>query len=139
MGTWGIESFADDIAVDWLDDLFESDPRAFFLHCLDLSGEDYLGHIACVGVVCTAEIIHALLREPRTGLPERAYEWLRQHQELDVQPFVATAIRGLGRVLGPNSEMFELWEDDGERLPAWEARIGDLMERLETVAAPEEH
>ena len=115
MGTWGIESFADDIAVDWLEDLFESDPLAFFRHCLDLTGEDYLGHIACVGVVCTAEMIHGLLREPRQGLPERANEWLQQHQSLDVQPLVTEAIIGLGRVMGKESEMFELWEDDGDR------------------------
>ena len=137
MGTWGIETFEDDIAVDWLEDLFDSHPVAFLRHCLDLTGHDYLGHVACIGIVCSSEMIHGLLCEPRSGMPEQAYEWLREHANLDAQPFVADAITGLGRVLGPSSEMRELWEDDGERFELWRSRVQDLVERLGAVATPE--
>lgn len=135
MGTWGIGSFQDDIAVDWLEDLFDSDPVAFFRQCLDLSGEDYLGHIACVGVVCTSEMIHGLLRQPRAGLPEAAHQWLEQHKALNVQPFLGEAIVGLERVRENKSEMFAMWEDDGDRLDQWRESVGDLIQRLEVVAA----
>jgi hypothetical protein len=135
MGTWGIESFHDDIAVDWLEDLFDSDPIAFFRQCLDLTGHDYLGHIACIGVVCTAEMIHGVLSEPRAGLPEAALQWLKVNQDLNVKPFVYEAIIGLGRVIGPESEMFEMWQDSENQLDAWQTHLRELVERLEVVAA----
>ncbi|MEM1068528.1 MAG: DUF4259 domain-containing protein [Planctomycetota bacterium] len=134
MGTWGIKSFEDDVAVDWLEDLYDSDPEAFFRHCLDLTGHDYLEHMACIGIVCTAEMLHGLLLEPRAGLPDTAMEWFEQHRELDVQPFVPDAINGLNRVIGPQSEMTELWQDDGDRFGEWQAHIQDLIVRLQAVA-----
>ncbi len=135
MGTWGIGSFEDDIAVDWLEDLYDSDPIAFFRHCLDLTDHTYLEHMACVGVVCTAEMIHGLLRSPRSGLPEAAREWFDQHRDLPVQSLVLEAIIGMGRVLGPDSEMVELWQDEGDRFDAWRSHQRDLIERLEAVVA----
>ena len=134
MGSWGPGTFEDDIACDWLEDLHESDPIAFFAHCLDLGDLQYVEFLACVGVVCTAEIVHSLICEPRAGLPEAAYEWLEENQRLDVVPLIPDTIAGLHRVLGPESEMHEMWEDSGN-LHVWEAKTSDLLRRLESVLA----
>jgi hypothetical protein len=135
MGTWGLETFEDDIASDWLEDLYESDPIAFFKHCLDHTRHDNLESLACVGVVCTAEIIHAVIREPRQGLPEVVHHWLDENKGLDVFPLIPGAIEGLRRVIGPHSQMHQLWEDDAERYDGWKQRIGDLLNRLELALA----
>lgn len=137
MGAWGPGTFEDDIACDWLEDLYDSDAVAFFEHCLDLSGLDQLGHLACVGVLCTAEMIHGLLLAPRDGLPEAAYRWIEKHVSLasSVQPMVPSAIEGLDRVLDSDSEMYLQWEDAGDELDHWISHVQSLKHQLELIAA----
>jgi len=135
MGSWGLGTFEDDIACDWLEDLQESDPIAFFEQCLDLSDHQYVEFLACVGVVCTAEIIHSLISEPRTGLPEAAHQWLGEHRRLNILPFIPDAIAGLRRVMGPDSEMRELWEDNDAMHCDWMIQMRDLVKRLESALA----
>ena len=133
MGTWGLGTFDDDIACDWLEDLCESDPRAFFAHCLDLTGLDDLEYLACIGVVCTAEMIHAVLRTPREGLPEFACQWAARHADLNFLPMVPDAIRGIDRVLEPQSEMHQLWEDNEEMYDCWKCQVQDLHRNLQSI------
>ena len=134
MGTWGLGTFDDDIACDWLEDLHESDPLAFFVQCLDLTDSNDLEYLACIGVVCTAEIIHALLRSPREGLPQAACRWAEQHKDLNVLPLLPDAIAGVGRVMQPDSELHELWEDNEEMYDRWRDQTRDLLRQLESIA-----
>jgi hypothetical protein len=133
MGTWGLGTFDDDIACDWLEDLFDSDPFAFFVQCLDLPPRDDLEFLACTGVVCTAEMVHGLIREPRGGLPGAALLWIEQHRELNVRPLVPAAIAGLHRVIHHNSEMHVRWEDHQELYASWLERISELVGNLESI------
>ena len=49
MGSWGIEIFEEDYALDWLADLCEhDDPKEFFEECLDIDDCD-LELIECSG------------------------------------------------------------------------------------------
>lgn len=131
MGTWGLGTFEDDIACDWLEDLHDSDPIAFFTHCLDLTGHDYLEFLACVGVVCTAEVVHGLILGPRPGLPAEVGAWIEKHKGLDVIHLVPASIVGMQRVIGSQSQMHDLWEDDALRFDAWKQQTNDLIHRLQ--------
>lgn len=135
MGSWGPRTFEDDLACDWLEDLLDSDPIAFFDHCLDLTGLDSLGMLACIGVVCTAEMIHGLLCEPRVGLPEAARRWLDRHQSLanEAMQLVPVAVSGIDRVLKPDSAMHLQWEDAGE-LDHWQREVTSLWLPLRTMS-----
>lgn len=135
MGTWGPGTFEDDIACDWVEDLFESDPIAFFVQCLDLEGESYLEFLACVGVVCTAEVISALLCGARRGLPEAIRQWVASNDTLNVLPLVPSAIEGLRRVAGDESEMQQRFEDNQEMYEPWLELVDDLIQRLQVHAA----
>jgi hypothetical protein len=117
-----------------LEDLHDSDPHAFFVHCLDLSGIDDLPYLACIGVVCTAEMIHALLCRYRPGMPPWAGPWIAAHRNLVVRPLVPAAIAGLRRVLEVDSEMHQRWQDNEEFYDCWLEGVNDLLERLEKVA-----
>ncbi len=130
MSSWGVGTFDDDIACDWLEDLFESDPVAFLRHCLDLSGHEYLEHLACVGVVCSAEVVLGLCASPRPDLPEAVYVWLNRHGSINGDDFLAAALTGLRRVTGPKSEMRERWEDHVEWRDQWKSSMADLDSRL---------
>ncbi|MCG8652644.1 MAG: DUF4259 domain-containing protein [Pirellulales bacterium] len=133
MGTWGMGAFDNDVAGDWLEDLADSDPIAFFRHCLDLSDQDYLEQVACVGVVCTAEILHGLLRSPRPELPETACRWIADHSTLMPFELVPAAIDGMEAVLDEPSEMRELWEDEAEHYAQWQAYMAQLTDGLRQV------
>ncbi len=153
MGTWGLGTFDDDFAVDWLEDLSDSDPIAFFKHCLDLTGHIPPGHLACVGVVCSAEMIHSVLAcrfntdadafatttsidTAGNPLPEAARDWLRQgswdraENAAALGRLVPDAVAGLHCVLADESEMRQLWEDDSESFQRWVAKITRLADRL---------
>jgi hypothetical protein len=130
MGAWGLGTFDDDIACDWLEDLGESDTTAFFRVCLDLRGHGDLEYVACVGVLCTAEMIHALLCGPRDGLPGAANEWLRKSPVVSAEQLVPSAIEGLKRILDNQSAMHQLWEDSNGSYQQWIDRVTDLADRL---------
>ncbi len=132
MGSWGPRTFEDDIACDWLEDLMDSDPIAFFDHCLELNEPGPLGMLACVGVVCTAEMLCGLLRGPREGLPESAHGWLDRHQALGVlvQSLLPDTVDALDRVLDPHSEMYQQWEDADVELITWTKQLTNLKNAL---------
>lgn len=119
MGPWGVGTFEDELACDWIEDLGDSDPIAFFRHCLDLRELDYLEYLAGIGVVCTAEVVHALCGSPRAGLPDAVLDWLSSHRALAVAGLLADAIAGMCRVLGPESELRVRWEDHEELGESW--------------------
>lgn len=134
MGTWGAGTFDDDIACDWLEDLFDSDPIAFFRQCLDLTGIRHLEHLACIGVVCTAEVIHAHVCKPRSGLPEVVDLWVDEHRSLDLTPLVPHAVSSLRRVIDPDSAMHQMWDDSQAMYRQWLDHILELLRRLEEVS-----
>ena len=132
MGPWGFRTFEDELACDWLEDLFDSDPVLFFRHCLDLRGLDYVEYLAGIGVICTSEMVHAICDRPRNELPPAAHSWLQQHHRLDVVNLLPDAIAGLRRVLGPESELRQRWEDHDQWGGHWKRCNRDLLRRMES-------
>ena len=131
MGTWGPNAFEDDIACDWLEDLIESDPAVFLRECLDLSDQAEPSHVASVGAICTAEMVHAGTVGPRAGFPAPARDWLESHPEVCFQALVPPAIAAVMRVLH-RSEMREQWEDEPDIFPLWSNSLQDLLRSLLT-------
>ncbi len=135
MGTWGPGTFDDDIACDWIEDLYDSDPIAFFIACLNLDGIEIPEQLACVGVACTAETLHALVCGPRDGLPEALHQWREDHRELDVRFMLPSACDGLRRVLDPRSAMHVMWADNQPMYGEWLEKTEDLLSRLDAAVA----
>lgn len=131
MGPWGIGTFEDELACDWLEDLFDSDPVAFFDQCLDLDGLEYIEYLAGIGVICTSELVHGLCDQPRQGTPQAVLNWLQAHQALRVDRFLPRAIFGMRRVIGPVSELRQRWEDNEQWYDEWFRHASDLLRRLE--------
>jgi hypothetical protein len=137
MSSWGHRTFEDDIALDWLEDLYESEPLAFFRHCLDLSDQRELSFLACVGVVCTAEMIHAILGEPRSGMPEAGRVWVGEQDgiEATLVGLVPMAITSLDRVLDQTSEMSVRWLDAGQsHYGTWADEVAALKAQLSAIS-----
>ncbi len=129
MSSWGARSFEDDFACDWLEDLNDSDPFAFFAHCLDLPEQKGLSFLACIGVRCSSEMIFGILDGPRDGLPEQALTWLESNRELDaeIKPLLPVAAEALLRVLQSDSAMEIKWRDAGPvHYDAWHEEMTEL-------------
>lgn len=137
MNIWETGPFEDDLAIDWLEDLHDSDAMAFFRHCLDLTDTNDLHHLACIGVLCSSAMIAGLLSDsPALPLPPSATDWLADHQALksEAPSLIVDAIGGLRQVLAPESEMAVRWQDRGEAMYAqWRRDVEQIMTLLQTV------
>ena len=133
MSSWGYQTFEDGIACDWLEDLHDSDPIAFFMKCLDLQGLDYFDFLACIGVVCTSEMLRGVITGPRAGLPDAAAGWCEQHRDLNCKFLVPRAINALKLVLSDRSEMWVRWDDDADRFDCWMEHQQELIEEMRNI------
>ncbi|WP_418956774.1 DUF4259 domain-containing protein [Streptomyces tritici] len=132
MGTWDTGHFDNDTAADFSGDVDELPPgerpgliREQFLAVLD-EGEEYLDSDLAVTAVAAAALVAAQCPggdpvatpygpdEPLPTLP------------LDLRPL---AIRALDRILGPDSELAELWEESEDAGP-WREGVRRLREIL---------
>ena len=133
MSSWGPRSFEDDFACDWLEDLHESDAFSFFAHCLDLSDQEELNFLACIGVRCTCEILVAVIDEPRPGMPEKALRWTQENSTLatELKALMPHCLESIDRVLLSGSAMQLKWHDAGPvHYEIWCDEMSDLRQRL---------
>lgn len=132
MGTWGYQTFEDDTACDWLDDLVQSNGTAFLEQSLqiDAGDEDDLDSEGAVNILAAAEIIYALLNGSQRELLEEARQWIAANQSLDVACLKPVCERQLGRVLSDRSELRQRWQENKELYPTWKTSVESLRNAL---------
>jgi Domain of unknown function (DUF4259) len=136
MGTWDADSFGNDDAADW----------AFTLKgCTDLSeieraiasaldedpADDYLEAPTAAEAIAAIETLARLQGNwgERTSYSEPMDTWV-EAVRLSVPPALAVqAVRALDRIVGPSSELRELWAESTE-LDVWLASVADLRGRV---------
>jgi Domain of unknown function (DUF4259) len=117
--------------LDWLVDLEDArKPLAFLAECLDIDGIDYLEYDNCAGVLGASAIIDGLLNGAQADFPESVQEWIASNKSLKVAKLVPNAIASINAVISGNSELNELWSENGELYPKWKADIAALRDRL---------
>jgi Domain of unknown function (DUF4259) len=132
MGAWGVGTFENDDAGDWVYQLEEANDldlvRGTLLAAADPEG--YLEAPTCSMALAAAEVVAALAGRPAPDLPEEILTWVAAHR-LTVPPDLrALSVRALDQVAA-GSELKELWaesEDSG----AWVDRLQELRSRLAT-------
>lgn len=72
MGPWGIGTFDDDTASDWLDEFVDAPSADALRRTLAASDDGYLEFTEAVGFLAAAEIVAGVLTGPREGLPDQA-------------------------------------------------------------------
>jgi len=130
MGTWGIKTFENDGASDWLWEFEESGDTSILLDALNPEDTNYLEATDGEIILAAAEIIQAIKNTPRAGIPENALNWINTHKTSDISPLVTKAIAMIDRVLAENSELRELWEENEDEYPKWQAYITELRSKL---------
>lgn len=135
MGAWSPEPFGNDSALDWAQDLVESDGAAFLAATFEAVLEDegdYLdAELGEVGLAA-AEVLARLLGQPvpGSGLPEALEQWLAgAGREGAVAALRAPALAALERIAGNASELHELWAET-DALAEWLAQVKALRGAL---------
>ncbi len=133
--TWGVGSFENAMAQEWIAMLEKRDPVSLIGNTLREAtayGDD--GEVpALVGqyAIAAAELV-ARLKELAPGgnpLPDLLERWLRDHPIVPPTPHVEQAIAALERIARPPSGLLRVWETRGNPA-AWLEQIADLKRRL---------
>lgn len=130
MGTWSHEPFGNDTANDWAYELEACTDFALVEAALKrvADGAGYLDADEAVEAVAAAEV---LAKARGRGTQADAYTkkidaWLASITATPSPALSALAQRALARVLAPESELRELWEDSDEFEP-WQASVVALQ------------
>ena len=132
MNPWGIETFENEIACDWLEDLQDSEPVAFVKESLHLHIHQRIPYVSCIGVVCAAELVHSSNSKRSRPVPLELYQWIEKHPKMDFTGFIIPAIVSMRRVLQPQSELRIRWEDNETLGPTWLRNQNRLIGLLES-------
>lgn len=134
MGAWSHEPFGNDTACDWA---YELEGQRDFSHVartiqavLD-NGAEYLEDSPATEAVAAAEV---LARSLGRGTQNDTYtedvdDWLATVDAKPSPELLRLADKALTRILGPESELRELWEESQE-FDAWKASIETLQAAL---------
>lgn len=130
MGTWSHEPFGNDSANDWAYDLEECTDFSLVAAALKRAADsgEYLDADEAVEAVAAAEVLAKALGR---GTQSDAYTgkvdaWLASIPAKPSPELSALAQRALAKVLGPESELRELWEESDE-FALWEASVVALQ------------
>ena len=129
MGTWGIGSFDNDDAADWVYELEESGGADAISQALRAIGPDgYLEAPDCSIALAAAEVLAALQGQPSESLPPEVITWVNDNPVEVDDDLLGLALMAIHRI-ETESELKDLWEESGE-LDEWAATLNDLKERL---------
>ncbi len=132
MGAWGYGVFEDDSALDFLEEEFlgAQDPRPVMARAFsEGSAPDLDYERGCAVLVCAAVLSALVEGNPLDDSedPEWA-QWRTSLPTLDYGALYAPAAKALKELLGPGSELRELWEENEEDYPAWVQQVLNLLE-----------
>ena len=134
MGAWGFGSFENDDACDFLADATESGDLSLIRDVLDnvLTSTEYVEAPDASQAIAAAEIVAAALGRPTLAAQreEELSSWIAR-----IRPTIDTELAGqardaLTRILAPNSELRELWEE-AEEFSEWQSAVSELGQQLQ--------
>ncbi|MET3132750.1 hypothetical protein AAKU55_003028 [Oxalobacteraceae bacterium GrIS 1.11] len=130
MGTWSVDTFGNDYALDWVQDLQETsnlDAIAGTLACA-LDGDGELEAPFGAEALAAIEVLARLQGNP--GEPDAQLDrWVAQRKQKVTPALAAKAMRAIERILGEQSELRQLWQDSAE-YEAWRAAVLALKARV---------
>lgn len=129
MGAWGVSSFENDDALDWLEELLASDGLLILYSAFEMLDEEFIECPDACNALAACEVVAALKGNARPTLPEQAEDWLKAHHDDDIQELHQMALRAIERITSEDSELNELWQESDE-YDDWLADIKQLKDAL---------
>ena len=134
MGAWGVNTFDNDTACDWAYDLEKEKDLALvrkaIAGALDV-GEEYLESDEACEALAACEVVARLKGNwgVRNAYTETIDKWVETHPGTPPDDLIANAIAAIDRILSAQSELLELWDEDGEN-KEWHEAMNDLRARV---------
>lgn len=135
MGAWGVGAFEDDSSLDWMDEVYAEGGvdavRAALKQATETSDDDMLDYMAGCAARAAAEIVAIANGRAPGGLDDEDEAAAKEHADAvhADATFPVLALAAIDRLVGPNSELHELWTEDPTNLE-WIEAIDDLKRRL---------
>ncbi|MHC5018677.1 MAG: DUF4259 domain-containing protein [Planctomycetota bacterium] len=136
MGAWGHGNFENDVAADWVYEIFEpGDHVPYVTQGLEavagVADGAALSADACNTALAAADVIAAWLGNPGRDANDTVTVWAKAQASKGAPDpaLVATARRVVERVLA-GSELLDLWAENEDGGADWKATQADLLQRL---------
>ena len=133
MGAWAEDTFGNDSACDWTGTFLEDPGLSAVRSAIDavLSNDDYLESDEACECLAACEVTARLQGRwgKRNAYSEEIDQWVESHPTTVPEDLKQSADAAIERILGPDSELQELW-DDGSRNDLWHQEIDDLRQRV---------
>ena len=133
MGTWGIGSFENDDAADFMIDLLDSGDLSLVREVLDnvLTSTEYVEAPDATLAIVGAEIVAAARGRPTVAAQqeEGLADWLARIRPAIDANLAMQARDALTRILADQSELRELWEETDD-IHDWQAVVVELRNHL---------
>ena len=132
MGAWAEDTFGNDYACDWIYDFLDEPGLETVRAVLSeaIANDDYMESDEGAAVLGACEVIARLQGHwgVKNSYSESLDKWIEANPQTVPGDFKALASQAIDRVLGEDSELVELWEEDGPN-EAWRAAVEDLRTR----------
>lgn len=141
MGTWAVDAFGNDFALDWAQDLQES-KDLFFIedtlnNVLSPDSADYLEAPFAAEGLAAIEVLARLYGQRGTAgeedeNTEDVDAWVEEVSKKATKrrtDLIEKSQRAIGHILSERSELRELWQDS-EHYEAWRASVEELKQRI---------
>ena len=134
MGTWALDAFGNDYAMDWAQDLHEYKTLELVETTLDNvidSQEAELEAPFAAEALAALDVIARLLGMPGENDPATADvdEWVAACKKKVTPPLLEKARLAFERIMAESSELRQLWQDS-EHYADWQADVAALRARV---------
>ena len=134
MGTWALDAFGNDYAMDWAQDLHDYKTLELVETTLDNvidSTQAELEAPFAAEALAALEVIARLLGRPGEDDPATAEvdEWVAACKKKVTPPLLDKARLAFDKIVAETSELRQLWQDS-EHFADWQADVADLRQRV---------
>lgn len=139
MGAWGVGSFQNDQALEWLGEMESEDDTTLIEDALGTITEaDEGAHLdadECNVAIAAAELVAAMGGQPSKRLPDGMKDWCDEQDDPEPE-VVADALAAIAKIR-KGSELLEQYTEGGKVDVAWEKSLDDLVKRLNAANTAE--
>lgn len=133
MGAWAEDAFGNDTACDWAGDFSDNPGINKIEEAINLviESDGYLDSDVASEALVACEIIARLKGNfgNVSAYSETIDTWVKSVNILPSNELILRAQKAIARILGENSELNELWNEDGIN-EKWHAEMNNLQQRI---------
>ncbi|BFM38972.1 DUF4259 domain-containing protein [Synechocystis sp. LKSZ1] len=133
MGAWAEDAFGNDAACDWAGDFSENPSLDAVREAIDrvLEANDYLESDTASECLVACEVLARLKGQwgLKNAYSEAIDQWVESVNIVPPPDLITLATKAIARILGDNSELQALWDEDGKN-EKWHLEMDNLLRRV---------